>query len=233
MKVNVEVECTPEEARAFLGLPDVAPLNDHLVAEMKRRMDENMSAMQPDELMKTWTSFGMQAQDQFRKLMEAGAEFDAIVYGTEALGVMRIEKGHVAGGELNGQSTALNMGLGKMVSKKKDSIGMVLSQREGMNQPEGYRLVGVKPVDPKGSISAGSHFMEIGAPVELASDGGWLTSKVYSPHLGCDIALGYLKAGDQKIGRKMRAVNFLTKTDTEVEIVSPHFFDPEGERLRG
>ena len=168
-----------------------------------------------------------------RKLMEAGAEFDAVVYGTEALGVMRIEKGHVAGGELTGQSTALNMGLGKMVSKKKDSIGMVLSQREGMVRDDGYRLVGVKPVDPKASISAGSHFMEIGAPVELASDGGWLTSKVYSPHLGSDIALGYLKGGDQKIGRRMRAVNFLTKTDTEVEIVSPHFFDPEGERLRG
>ena len=165
--------------------------------------------------------------------MEAGREFDAIVYGTEALGVMRIEKGHVAGGELNGQSTALNMGLGKMVSKKKDSIGMVLSQREGMNQPNGYRLVGVKPVDPKASISAGSHFLEIGAAPVVENDGGWLTSKVYSPHLGCDIALGYLKAGDQKIGRKMRAVNFLTKTDTEVEIVSPHFFDPEGERLRG
>jgi glycine cleavage system aminomethyltransferase T len=45
---------------------------------------------------------------------------------------MRIEKGHVAGGELNGQSTALNMGLGKMVSKKKDSIGMVLSSAKGM-----------------------------------------------------------------------------------------------------
>jgi sarcosine oxidase subunit alpha len=168
-----------------------------------------------------------------RKLMQAGAEFDAVLYGTEALGVMRIEKGHVAGGELNGQSSALNMGLGKMVSKKKDSIGMVLSQREGMNQPSGYRLVGVKPVNPKDSLSAGSHFMEIGAPVALASDGGWLTSKVYSPHLECDIALGYLKAGDQKIGRTMRAVNFLTKTDTMVEIVSPHFFDPEGVRLRG
>ena len=74
MKVNVEVECTPAEARAFLGLPDVAPLNDHLVAEMKRRMDENMAAMQPEELMKTWTSFGMQAQDQFRKLMEAAVQ---------------------------------------------------------------------------------------------------------------------------------------------------------------
>lgn len=70
MKVNVEIDCTPAEARAFLGLPDIAPLNDHLVAEMKRRMDENMAAMQPEELMKTWTSFGMQAQDQFRRLME-------------------------------------------------------------------------------------------------------------------------------------------------------------------
>ena len=71
MKVTVEVDCTPEEARAFLGLPDVAPLNDHLVAEMQRRMSENIAAMQPDELMKSWTSYGLQAQDQFRKLMEA------------------------------------------------------------------------------------------------------------------------------------------------------------------
>ena len=49
-----------------------------------------------------------------REMLARGAEFDPIVYGTEALGVMRIEKGHVAGGELNGQSTALNMGLGKI-----------------------------------------------------------------------------------------------------------------------
>jgi sarcosine oxidase subunit alpha len=127
------------------------------------------------------------------------------------------------------------MGLGKMVSKKKDSIGMVLSQREGMNQPNGYRLVGVKPVKPDGKLTAGSHFLEIGAAPVIENDGGWLTSKVYSPHLGCDIALGYLKGGDQKIGQRMRAVNLLAKppTETEVEIVSPHFFDPEGERLRG
>ena len=71
MKIKIEVDCEPAEARAFLGLPDVEPLNDHLVAEMKRRMDENIAGLQPDELMKTWTSFGLQAQDQFRKLMEA------------------------------------------------------------------------------------------------------------------------------------------------------------------
>lgn len=74
MKINVEVDCTPAEARAFMGLPDVTPLNDHLVAEMKRRMDENITAMQPEELMKTWTSFGLQAQDQFRKLMEGAVK---------------------------------------------------------------------------------------------------------------------------------------------------------------
>ena len=71
MKMNVEIDCTPAEARAFLGLPDVTGLNDHLVEEMKKRMDANISAMQPEELMKSWTSYGVQAQDQFRRLMEA------------------------------------------------------------------------------------------------------------------------------------------------------------------
>ena len=71
MKLNIEIDCTPAEARAFLGLPDVTPLNDLLVAEMKTRMEANMAAMQPEELMKSWTSFGLQAQDQFRRVMEA------------------------------------------------------------------------------------------------------------------------------------------------------------------
>lgn len=74
MKVNVEVECTPAEARAFFGLPDVTPLNDAMVAEMQKRMEANVAAMQPEELMKTWTSFGLQAQDQFRRLMEAAVK---------------------------------------------------------------------------------------------------------------------------------------------------------------
>ena len=74
MKVKIEIDCEPAEARAFLGLPNVEPLNDHMVAEMQRRMDENIAAMQPDELMKTWTSFGVQAQDHFRKLMEAAVK---------------------------------------------------------------------------------------------------------------------------------------------------------------
>ena len=73
MKVKIEVECTPHEARAFMGLPDVTPLNDHLVEEMKRRVDENMTRLKPEELLKTWMNFGGQAQEQFRKLMTTAA----------------------------------------------------------------------------------------------------------------------------------------------------------------
>ena len=71
MKVKIEVECTPEEARASLGLPDVTALNEALMNEMQARLRSNMAALQPDELMKNWIAFGGQAQEQFRKLMAA------------------------------------------------------------------------------------------------------------------------------------------------------------------
>jgi hypothetical protein len=74
MKVKIEIDCTPVEARTFLGLPDVSTLNDHMVAEMKTRMEANMALLQPDELLKTWGAFGGQAQEQFRKLMAAATE---------------------------------------------------------------------------------------------------------------------------------------------------------------
>ena len=73
MKMTIEIDCTPIEARTFLGLPDVSTLNDHLVAEMKARMDANMAMIQPEELMKNWMAFGGQATDQFQRLMTAAA----------------------------------------------------------------------------------------------------------------------------------------------------------------
>jgi hypothetical protein len=72
MKMTIEVDCSPEEARRFLGLPDVSPLNEHLVGEMQKRMDANIAMLAPEELMKSWMSFGAGAQEQFRKLMELG-----------------------------------------------------------------------------------------------------------------------------------------------------------------
>jgi hypothetical protein len=73
MKVTVEVDCTPQEARATLGLPDVTALNEQLMAEMQSRLKANMAALQPDELLKNWIAFGGQAQEHFRKLMTAAA----------------------------------------------------------------------------------------------------------------------------------------------------------------
>jgi hypothetical protein len=71
MKFRVEAECTPVEARAFLGLPDVTPLNEQLVAEVASRFRENASLLKPDELMKSWMSFGGQAQEQFMRMVTA------------------------------------------------------------------------------------------------------------------------------------------------------------------
>ena len=73
MKLNIEIDLTPLEARQFLGLPDVSALNEHVVAEMKNRLDANLAALAPEELMKNWMAFGGQASAEFMKLMTAAA----------------------------------------------------------------------------------------------------------------------------------------------------------------
>lgn len=90
MKVKVEVECTPVEARAFMGLPDVTPLNDALVAEMQNRMAENIRMLGPDQVLKFWTAFGGQAQEQFRTLMTAATT--GAGFGTSAGGGSSTER---------------------------------------------------------------------------------------------------------------------------------------------
>ena len=167
-----------------------------------------------------------------RALMAAGEEFDAVPYGTEALGVMRIEKGHAAGNELTGQTSALNLGLGRMVSKTKDSIGSTLSERDGMNTDNELMLVGLRPTDLSVPLQAGAHFFTKGDTPSMANDQGWMTSVAYSPSLGHSIGLGYLRRGDTRKGEVVRAYDPLRKRDYEVEVVSAHFIDPDGERLR-
>jgi hypothetical protein len=71
MKARVEVDCTPEEARAFLGLPDVRTLNEALVKQMRERMDANLAMMAPEELMKGWMNLGGQATEQFMRMLGA------------------------------------------------------------------------------------------------------------------------------------------------------------------
>ena len=166
------------------------------------------------------------------QLMDAGKEFNAIPYGTEALGVLRIEKGHFTGNELNGQSTAAMLGMGRMVSQKKDSIGRVLAGRPHLMREDDYRLVGLKPVKVKDTILAGSHLMNVGDTSNAPNDQGWVTSTTYSPHIGSSIALAFLIKGDARHGEVIRIVSPLDNIDIEAQVTSPHFIDPEGERLR-
>ena len=74
MKMTIEIDCSPQEARTFLGLPDVTALNDKLVEEMQKRMSANMAMVSPDELMKNWAAFGAGEQEQFRTLMSAAVD---------------------------------------------------------------------------------------------------------------------------------------------------------------
>jgi sarcosine oxidase subunit alpha len=167
-----------------------------------------------------------------RALMAAGEEFDVVAYGTEALGVMRIEKGHAAGPELNGQTTARNLGLGRMVSKKKDCIGNTLSERSELNRDDGLALMGFRPANGEDALDAGAHFLASGAAADTKNDQGWMSSTAYSPNLGHHIGLGFIKRGQDRLGEIVRAADPLRGREVEVEIVSPHFIDPDGERLR-
>jgi len=168
-----------------------------------------------------------------RTLMKAGEEFDATPYGIEALSALRIEKGHAAGNELTGQTSARDLGLGRMVSKKKDCIGNTLSERPDMNRDNGPALVGFKPLNHEETLTAGAHFLAIGAEPKVENDEGYMTSVAHSPSLGHSIGLGFLDNGANRIGEQLRAVDFVRGKDIRVEVASPHFIDPEGERLRG
>ncbi|VAW12973.1 Sarcosine oxidase alpha subunit [hydrothermal vent metagenome] len=165
-------------------------------------------------------------------LMIAGEEFDAVPYGTEALGVMRIEKGHAAGSELDGRTTARDLGMGRMISRAKDCIGNVLSQRAEMNRDDAMALVGFQPVDHSESLSAGAHFVAPDKPAVTENSQGWMSSVAFSPSLGHSIGLGFIAGGQDRLGEVVRAVDSVRDKDIEVKIVSPHFIDPEGERLR-
>jgi heterotetrameric sarcosine oxidase alpha subunit len=168
-----------------------------------------------------------------RAIMAAGDEFGIVPYGIEALGVMRIEKGHVAGAELNGQNTARDLGLAKMMSTRKDYIGRVMAQRPALLEPNRPMLVGFKPVDSNARLRAGAHFIPVGAAATAANDEGYMTSVVFSPMLGHWIGLGTLVHGPQRIGERVRAYDPVRNGDVEVEICNPVFFDPQGARLHG
>lgn len=68
MKVNFDIECTPEEARRFMGLPDLAPMQERMMKELEDRIAENMRALDPETLVKTWMPMSMQGWTDMQKM---------------------------------------------------------------------------------------------------------------------------------------------------------------------
>ncbi len=165
-----------------------------------------------------------------QRLIELGKDY-ITPYGTEALGIMRIEKGHPAGPEFNGQTTAHDLGLAKLLSKKKDFIGRALSGRPALTDPARPTLVGLKPLDNITMLRAGSHLLAPSAATSPPNDEGYITSAAFSPTVGHPIALALLANGPARLGENIRVYDPIRNGDTLAEVVPPVFYDPSGSRL--
>jgi methylglutamate dehydrogenase subunit C len=176
---------------------------------------------------------GKRGDALIRTLFEAGQDLGVVPYGLEALNVLRVEKGHCTGSELNGQTTAHDLGFGRMLSTQKDFIGAVLARRAHLLDLARPRLVGIRTVDRQATLAGGMHFVPQNARRSIENDQGHVTSVCYSPMLGQWIGLGLLSNGPERYGEKVMACDPLRGAETLVEVCSPVFIDPEGARLRG
>ena len=166
-----------------------------------------------------------------KSLMHAGQEFGITPYGVEALSVMRIEKGHVAGGELNGTTTAADLGLGRMMSSKKDYIGRMMAQREGLVRPDREVVVGIRSVTRSDRLKAGAHLLTKGDAPSLENDQGYITSVAFSPMLDMWVGLALCKRGRERHGEVMQVFNGVNGVHMLGEICDPVHYDKENRKL--
>lgn len=68
MKVTFNIDCTPEEARAFMGLPDVAPMQEKMMEEMEKKMQDNIRSLDPETFIKTWLPMTMESWGELQKM---------------------------------------------------------------------------------------------------------------------------------------------------------------------
>jgi sarcosine oxidase subunit alpha len=165
-------------------------------------------------------------------LMEAGRPFGIEPYGLEALGTLRIEKGHVTGAEIDCRTTAHDLHLDWLISAKKPFIGSAMMNREGLTNPKRWSLVGVLSLSGE-KLRGGSHVVE-GSEDEPGRSIGHLTAMCFSPVFGKYIGLALVENGTSRIGTRAFATDpARSGTHIPVEIVSHHFYDPKGERMHG
>jgi len=168
----------------------------------------------------------------WEKIIEIGKDFQIQPYGTEALSTLRIEMGHVAGSELDGRTIPYDNSLEGLLSKKKDFIGKRSLNRAAFIAEDRQKVVGVVPLDKKTSIPEGSHLVK-DANAKLPNPKlGHVSASCWSVEHNNPFSLAILHDGKNMIGQKLFALSPLKNKSIPVEIVSSHYVDPKGERVR-
>ena len=158
--------------------------------------------------------------------------FKGCLYGLEALGALRIEKGHVTGAELDGRVTADDAGLGKMASVKKSYIGSAMRKRGVLSESDRETLVGLFPKNKNEKFDAGTILCEIGKVNGFGI--GRITAVTHSPALGHWIGLGFIKGGiNNWKNKEIIGSDPVRNNEVRIEVVSPHMYDPEGAKMYG
>jgi len=164
--------------------------------------------------------------------LEAGKAHGMQPYGTEALHVMRAEKGFIMiGDETDGTVTPQDLNLHWAVSKKKaDFIGKRAQERSDLVRADRKQLVGLATEDPMEVLPDGAHATE-GAKLSNGIENmiGHVTSTYFSPTLNRSIAMGLIKGGATRMGETLSFPVSDTKT-IKAKVVDPVFLDKDGER---
>ncbi|QQA43786.1 sarcosine oxidase subunit alpha family protein [Pelagovum pacificum] len=169
----------------------------------------------------------------YRMLVALAEGLGGGAYGMEALNVLRIEKGFLTHAELDGRTTAFDLGMERMCSTKKDYVGRAAASRPGLTGPDRDQLVGLRAAGAVRQLTAGAYLFAPGAePVSDSAEGN-VTSACYSPTLDTGIALALLRDGRARHGEHVKLVDHLRGIEALCEVCDPVFYDPEGGRARG
>ena len=170
-----------------------------------------------------------QALPAWSALLAAGERFGIRAYGLDALNTLRIEKGHLTTAELNGNTTAGDLGLQRLIKKQGDFVGRTLAQRPGLTAPERLQLVGIRPVERTRRLRNG---MQLVAPQAREASLGYITSSTPSVEFDGWVGLALLSGGRERHGQRLIGLSPLHNEATEVQVLSPHMLDPENNRVR-
>ncbi len=169
----------------------------------------------------------------WQTVMAAGERYGITPYGTEAMHVLRAEKGYIiVGQETDGSVTPLDLDMGWTVSKTKDFVGKRSLFREDMAKPDRKQLVGLLTEDPKEVLPEGAQLVEQVLDKPPMPMLGHVTSSYHSPNCGRSIAMALVKGGLARKGQTLYAPLEGGKTIACKIAESPVFFDPEGERMK-